>query len=153
MYYLYTGYKFRPTNDNAYLRVTQDDDDETGDIELGRATGAGTASSGGPVQTVSAVHRSAATAAAVEAELTGSDSNAPKAAASSKVVITTDDEEFGLDEELDEAAGARAGSAAVKPKPGGARATATAEEEGWEEDDFDGLDDEDDKKDLLPSSR
>lgn len=154
-YYLYTGIRFRPTSENAYLRVTQDDDDGPGDIELGRASGtAHSSSAGGPVQTVSATQRSAATAAAVEAELGGAAEVGEKPKAASKVVITTDEDEFGLDEELDEAArGSGAGSAAgvARAKPKAAADPATAAEEGWE-DDLDGLDDEDEKKDLLPQS-
>jgi hypothetical protein len=59
-YYVSTGFYFRPSAENAYLRVSQDDDD--GDVEMTTARASGAAAgairgSAPAVQTVEAVRR------------------------------------------------------------------------------------------------
>lgn len=104
-YYVTVGYRFRPHTENAYLRVSGDDDE--GDVEMGVATGAAAGTVEGAataVQTVAAGRRPGApvvqqTLAAGE----GAAAPAPSAPAAGKKaqshVIEEDDDDFGLDED------------------------------------------------------
>ena len=112
-YYAYTGYKFRPSSENAYLRVAQDDDEDTGvgTEDVARATGAAAGAvegASGAVQTISSTSRKGG-ADSVGIELTAAGAAAPSlaaagaAAAKGKIAIGAEeeDEDFGLDD-LDE---------------------------------------------------
>ena len=62
-YYVFVGHRFRPSSENAYLRVSADDEDDAPGGDVARATGAaaGTiAGASGAVQTIEAARRGGA---------------------------------------------------------------------------------------------
>jgi hypothetical protein len=110
-YYVWTGYKFKPSLENAYLRVSQDDDDDNSVQDVARATGAAAGTiegSSSAVQTVEA--RRAAAIAAVSSAMdlpervsVAAPAAAPKVGAKVAVIGEEhDDDDFDLDDLDDE---------------------------------------------------
>jgi len=111
-YYVWTGYKFKPSLENAYLRVSQDDDEDNSVQDVARATGAAAGTiegSSSAVQTVEA-RRAAAIAAVTSAmDLPEKVSVAALPTVTSKVGAKAavigdehDDDDFDLDDLDDE---------------------------------------------------
>jgi len=142
-YYAFVGHRFRPSSENAYLRVSADDDDDGpagGDVARATGAAAGTIEgASGAVQTIEAARRAGAAAADADLDLElggsggaggagGSGGGAAAAAARAKPAAAgaggkvaigdefDEDEDFGLDD-VDEEGAAPKSEAAASAKP------------------------------------
>jgi G protein-coupled receptor 107 len=112
-YYVWTGYKFKPSLENAYLRVSQDDDEDNSVQDVARATGAAAGTiegSSSAVQTVESRRAQAVAAVSSVMDLQTDKASSTAAVQPSKAIKAAvigeehddDDDDFDLDDLDDE---------------------------------------------------